>query len=163
MTELTTGVVFLMSSLYGAGQHGYTEAAAANAIDTTPTAIEQTIPSEIGTFTNEKVTEAFLRKEFADTPILVEVARCESEFHQFDKDGKLVHGRVNKSDIGIMQINQYYHSETADSMKVDLKTVEGNVAYAKYLYSKFGTSPWNASKPCWGNADLARKELCSLF
>ena len=159
MMELTTGVVFLMSSLYGAGQHGYTDtAAAADAVDASKgTQVEQTIPAEIGTFTNEKVTEAFLKKEFADAPILVEISRCESEFHQFDKDGNIVHGRVNKADVGLMQINEAYHLDTAKKMNIDLETVKGNVAYAKYLYNKFGTSPWSASKPCWGNSELARK------
>jgi hypothetical protein len=156
MIELTTGVMFLMSSLYGAGQHGYTDTAVANAIAATESNTEQTLSRKIGTFTNEKITEAFLRKVYADTPILVEVARCESEFHQFDKEGKPVRGRINKADVGIMQINEHYHLDTADSMKVDLETVAGNVAYAKYLYGKFGTSPWNASKPCWGNAEVAR-------
>jgi hypothetical protein len=158
MIELTTGVVFLMSSLYGAGQHGYAETAAvANAVDATKTAVEKMIPVEVGTFTNEKVTESFLRREFADTPILVEISRCESEFRQFDKEGKIVRGRVNKADVGLFQINELYHLETAKKMNINIETVEGNVAFAKYLYSKYGTSPWSASKPCWGTSALAQK------
>jgi hypothetical protein len=156
MIELTTGVVFLMSSLYGAGQHGYTEAAVANAVDSLTN--EQAVPVEVGTFTNEKLTEAFLRKEFAGAPILVEVARCESEFRQFGKDGKIVRGRVDNADVGLLQVNERYHGETAKKMNIDIYTVEGNVAYAKYLYAKYGTKPWTASEPCWSRSqDLAKK------
>lgn len=155
MIELSTGVVFLMSSLYGAGQHGYADTAVANAAAALTE--EETMSVEVGTFTNQKITEAFLRKEFAHAPILVEVARCESELHQFGKDGRVVRGRIDSDDIGIMQINQRYHGETAKKLGVDIYTVEGNLAYANYLYEKYGTKPWSASQPCWGRHDLARK------
>ncbi len=143
-----------MSSVYGAGQHGYVDATVANAAAATPE--KETVAVEVGTFTNEKITEAFLRKEFAYAPILVEVARCESELRQFGKDGKVVKGRVDNADIGLMQINERYHGETAKKMGIDIYTVEGNVAFANYLYGKYGIQPWNASKPCWANKDLAR-------
>jgi hypothetical protein len=155
MIELTTGVVFLMSSLYGAGQHGY-EATAVAAIDGINEANkEETLESR--SLKAQKEMEAYLRKEFADTPILVEVARCESTLRQFHDDGRVVQGIVDKRDTGVMQINTYYHGPTAEKLGLDLKTVEGNVAYAKYLYGKYGTKPWSASKPCWSKAELALK------
>jgi hypothetical protein len=155
MIELTTGVVFLMSSLYGAGQHGYAEANAAGALpDVTPGATQEIDESSLS---DRTVIEAYLRKEYADTPLLVEVARCESTFRHYTEDGKIVRGRINKSDIGVMQINTFYHGETAAKLKIDLYTLEGNVAYAKYLYSKYGAQPWSASSPCWSTSELARK------
>jgi len=101
--------------------------------------------------------ESFLRKTYADTPILVEIARCESEFRQFDKNGKLLLGRVDNADIGVMQINERYHGVTAKTLGIDIRTVEGNVAFAKYLHGKYGVQPWSASAPCWSKSDIARK------
>jgi ABC-type Fe3+-citrate transport system substrate-binding protein len=103
--------------------------------------------------------EAYLKDEYADTPILVDVARCESTFKQFHEDGKVVRGRVDRDDIGVMQINERYHGETAEKLGIDIYTVDGNIAYAKYLYDKFGTKPWSASKPCWSkpHGDIAMK------
>jgi len=80
---------------------------------------------------------------------LAEIARCESQFRQTDKGGNVLRGVVDKSDVGIMQVNEYYHGQKATDLGFDLTTVNGNLAYAKYLYSKEGTTPWNASAKCW--------------
>ncbi len=103
--------------------------------------------------------EDHVREVFKDTPILAEVARCESEFRQFGTDGKIIRGEVNKHDIGVMQINEGYHKEQAEKLGYDLYTLDGNIAYAKALYADQGTQPWKASKPCWGKAEveLAKK------
>lgn len=95
-------------------------------------------------------TEEYVRNHFADTPILAEIARCESQFRQFDKNGEVLRGVVNDRDVGVMQINEYYHLETAEKTNIDIYTLEGNLEYGRKLYEKFGTDPWNASKPCWG-------------
>jgi hypothetical protein len=104
--------------------------------------------------------EAYLRQEFADTPILVDIARCESSFKQFDKDGNLIRGRVNNADVGVMQINEKYHDDTAKKLDLDLHTVQGNVAYAKHLYAEQGAQPWIASSKCWsgGVAQVAMSQ-----
>lgn len=88
---------------------------------------------------------------FSDIPEMKEVARCESEFRQFDSWGSVLRGEVNDDDVGVMQINEYYHSKTADKMEIDLHTITGNMKYARYLYEKEGTRPWKSSKPCWGD------------
>ena len=102
-----------------------------------------------------KAMEAYLRKEFADTPILVDIARCESNFHQFDKNGNIIRGIVNSADVGVMQINEKYHAQYAAKMGVDLYTVEGNVAYAKALYKDQGAQPWISSSKCWSGSGSA--------
>ena len=148
MIELTTGVVFLMSSLYGSGQ----AANQANAIATQVPDAEQATTTVESSFTNSndpKVMEAYLRKEYADTPILVEIARCESNFHQYDANGNVVRGRVNSADIGVMQINERYQGDTAKKLGLDIYTVTGNVAYAKHLYEEQGAQPWSSSSKCW--------------
>ena len=80
---------------------------------------------------------------------MAEIAKCESTFRQYDSKGEVIKGIVNKSDVGVMQINKYYHLKQAEKLGYDLHTIEGNMAYAKALYEREGTKPWNASSKCW--------------
>ena len=146
MIELTTGIVFLLSSMYGAGN---TSTDAVNVQPTTADSTEST--SQITSESDRVAVENYLREHFADTPILIEIARCESTFMHY-KDGEVVRGRVDNADVGVMQINERYHLETAKKLGYDIHTIDGNMAYAKYLYEKSGSKPWNASKPCWSKA-----------
>jgi len=102
--------------------------------------------------TNNQIltTEAQVKAYFADTPILAEVAFCESRFRQFDENGNVLRGVQNNQDVGVMQINEKYHLETAQKLGLNLYTLEGNMAYGKYLYDTQGTKPWNYSSHCWG-------------
>jgi len=150
MIELTTGIVFLLSSMYGAGT---ATTDAVNVQPSTATSTEST--SQITTESDRKAVENYLREHFADTPLLIEIARCESTFMHY-KDGEVVRGRVDNADVGVMQINERYHLETAEKLGYDIHTIDGNMAYAKYLYEKSGAQPWSASKPCWSKA-LAMK------
>jgi len=158
MTELTTGVLFLMSSLYGGGQ---ADAHVANVINANNYQKQENVEtirkSEIFTTNDPKIMEKYLRQVFADDPILVEIARCESNYRQYDKDGLVVKGRVDSADIGVMQINERYHALTADKLGLDLHTITGNIAYAKYLYDKEGTKPWSASEKCWSIGNTVAK------
>ena len=149
MIELTTGIVFILSSLYG-GTASTTDATLVklNATTTATTAVSTVT-------TDRQSIEKYIRENYADTPILIEIARCESTFTHYDKSGTLVRGKVNKADVGVMQINEKYHEETAKKLGLDIHTVEGNVAYAKYLYDKYGAEPWSASSPCWGDKAVA--------
>ncbi len=148
MIEFTTGVALLMSSMYGIGAP-----TVATAIEA-PSSTKIQVPEKTATVVlqDRKAVEKYLREEYADTPILVEIARCESTFAQFDKDGKVIRGIVNNKDVGVMQINEKYHAEAAKALGYDLHTIEGNVAYAKYLYKQEGAAPWKASSPCWNNS-----------
>lgn len=103
--------------------------------------------------------EGYVRNYFADLPIMAEVARCESHFRQFDKDGQVIRGAGNKSDVGVMQINEEYHIKKAGKLGLDIYTLEGNVAYAKTLYEEQGVRPWFSSSGCWANfSQIARSE-----
>ncbi len=99
--------------------------------------------------------EDHVRESFKDTPVLAEVARCESHFRQFGADGKVLQGEVNKHDIGVMQINYKYHEVEAEKLGLDLTTLDGNIDFAKVLYATQGTQPWKASQPCWGKSAAA--------
>ena len=95
--------------------------------------------------------EQKVRAYFADAPIMAEIARCESRFRQFDESGRALDGGAG-SMMGIFQINAPVHGEFARSLSMDIDTVEGNVAYARYLYQKEGTDPWLSSFSCWHSA-----------
>ncbi len=90
---------------------------------------------------------------------MIEIAKCESRFRHLDQKGNILRGVVNSADVGVMQINEYYHLDTAERQNYNIYSIEGNTAYARALYEKEGTTPWNASKPCWGKTqqDLAIK------
>lgn len=94
-------------------------------------------------------TETYIRHYFADLPVLVDVAFCESTFRQHDKNGNVLRGKVNSSDVGVMQINTYYHGEDAEELGYDLMTLEGNAAFARNLYERKGVHPWVHSSDCW--------------
>ncbi len=143
MIEFATGIVFLLSSMYGAG----TPSTDVAMVQLNSATLEDKPLVIIGD--DRKVIEKYLREHYSDTPILIEIARCESTFTHFDKEGNVVRGKVNKLDVGVMQINEKYHLEDAMKLGLNIHTVEGNVAYAKYLYEKFGATPWNASSKCW--------------
>jgi len=153
MIELTTGIAFLVSSLYGGVQvQASTTANNIQAGNTNPT-IEQTSGSTETSFINSKVVEAYVKAQYADEPILVDVARCESTYRQFDQTGNILRGKVNKADVGVMQINEKYHADEAVKMGYNIYTVEGNVAFAKYLYKKSGGDPWSSSESCWSEGN----------
>lgn len=106
-------------------------------------------PAPIEEIADEMTIKELVEREFGRGHIMVHVARCESHFRQFH-DGESLRGRVNPKDIGIFQINERYHLATATKKGFDIHTVEGNIAYARYLYDTKGTAPWIWSKPCWG-------------
>lgn len=95
-------------------------------------------------------TEQYVRSYFKDIPIMIQIAKCESTWRHLDDDGDVHRGRVNNADVGVMQINEFYHLDTAKEKNLNIYTIEGNLAYARDLYERQGTRPWNSSKPCWG-------------
>jgi len=89
-------------------------------------------------------------------PALKRVCGCESagdpnaEPQHYEADGVTVrYGRINSQDVGMCQINLYYHEATAIKMGLDLFNREDNIRYANYLYETQGLTPWNWSKKCW--------------
>jgi len=107
---------------------------------------------------SDLTVEEEVRSYFEDIPIMAEVARCESHFTHIDPTtGLVTRGRVNPLDVGVMQINEYYHEQTAENMGLELTNLEDNLAYARYLYEKEGTQPWSASSACWNDNLLAMR------
>jgi hypothetical protein len=148
MIELTTSLLMLASAFSPAvatSTANESTKAANDSKQTTP--VEQALPED-HPHTLISV-EAYVRDYFKDEPLLAEIAKCESTFRQFDSNGNVIKGRVNDDDIGVMQINTFYHLEGAQKQGFDIYTIDGNLGYAKWLYGKYGDAPWVHSSPCW--------------
>jgi len=131
----TTGIALALAAVLGGG------AASSTATQALPPA--QTVQEYVDNY-------------FADEPIMSAIAQCESHYHQYAADGSVYRGKINNQDVGVMQINEHYHALTAKQLGLDLYTIQGNVAYAQYLYDKEGTAPWVSSQPCWGKSAAAQ-------
>lgn len=107
-------------------------------------AVEAALAEEI-----KMTDEEIVREYFKDAPVMIRIAFCESTFRQNDKDGNVLRGVQNSKDVGIMQINEYFHADKAKQMNLDIHAIEGNMEFARYLFEREGTRPWNASKKCW--------------
>lgn len=94
-----------------------------------------------------------VQETFGSTSVMVKVASCESRYKQFNKDGSVHRGVQNKQDVGVMQINEYWHLKASKKLGYDIHTVKGNILYGKYLYDREGTKPWNWSKPMWSKGE----------
>ena len=97
-------------------------------------------------------TETAVREYFKDIPVLVDVARCESSFRQTLADGTILRGKVDSRDIGVMQINTFYHGTEAAKLGLDLTKIEDNMKFARILYENEGTKPWSSSSACWSRS-----------
>lgn len=104
--------------------------------------------SELALVGSNAQVENTVRAAFADIPILIAIAQCESGFRQFAADGTVLLGGGGKV-IGIYQLS-FEHTAKALLLGYDIQTIDGNIAYARYLYGQQGITPWMAAFPCWG-------------
>lgn len=110
-------------------------------------------------FEEAQTVEEYVREYFADAPVMVAIAKCESQFRQYDKDGNILKNPTSSA-IGVFQIMASIHQESADAdLGLDITNVQGNAGYARHLYEKQGTVPWNASKACWGKTEAGKAHL----
>lgn len=94
-------------------------------------------------YTKERVQE-LVREAFPDAPIMLKVAKCESQFMQH------AYNPTNGShDGGVYQISQKYHGKRMEELGLDPYDVKDNIAYARILYDEQGLAPWIWSKNCW--------------
>lgn len=90
--------------------------------------------------TNVEYVKQEILKVFPDAPIMVEVARCESNLDpKADRKG---------IDGGLFQINQI-HSRELEKLGLDRYDLHDNLAYARKLYDQSGLGPWYMSQHCW--------------
>jgi hypothetical protein len=122
----------------------------APALDATSTA--STTMAATTTAPAVQTVEQYIRTQFADAPIMVDIARCESRFRQKSVDGSVLKN-PHSSAMGVFQIMASIHAKPAlTNLGLNIYSLEGNAAYARYLYERQGTSPWNDSKACWGKS-----------
>jgi len=76
------------------------------------------------------------------------IAEAESGWRQYDSEGNVLVGYKDGRDYGIFQIRDI-HIKKAEELGMDIKTPEGNIDYALYLFGENGTRDWNASKKNW--------------
>lgn len=147
--ELTTSVLFLLGTFSSANKMD----AAINK-DSNQLPLGVIVTSVI----NQPFTlEDYIREYFRETPLLAEIARCESRFRHFGSNGRVIRGERSAEDVGVMQINEFYHEDTAKMLGFDLHTLDGNLAYAKWLYAKEGIAPWLSSSRCWQKSNTLAK------
>jgi hypothetical protein len=90
-----------------------------------------------------------VKSYFADIPVMAAIAKCESSFTQYNTNGTVLNGGSGGM-IGVFQINKSVHAKFALTLGDDITTLQGNMAYARYLYDGEGTDPWISSEGCWG-------------
>jgi len=108
---------------------------------------------------------------FEDTPAMINIAECESGLRQYTDSGGVLRGGSGGKMIGVFQLHEDYHRAPALSLGLDIDTIDGNMAYAKYLFQKEGTAPWSsclrlespAKQYASATSALSSEEIASLL
>jgi hypothetical protein len=109
------------------------------------------------------VIEAVVTSYFADTPIMIEIARCESNFRQFTDNGEVFYGGAGGGMVGIFQFYEAIHKAAAAIRGYDLATVAGNIGYARHLYQEQGVTPWQSCVPATPILDANTQKRIELM
>lgn len=112
--------------------------------------------------TTTQTVEETVREYFADLPVMIEIARCESKFRQFADSGNVLRGGVGGQMVGVFQFFDRYHTNAAYELGFDIETLEGNLEYARYTYEREGTTPWNSAQTCWDIPELNVTEVITV-
>lgn len=91
---------------------------------------------------SQEVIDAILNV-FPNDPIMVEVARCESNLiPTADRESRGV-------DVGLFQLNQV-HLPRLNELGLDRLDLDDNLEYSRMLFESSGLSSWYMSEHCWG-------------
>lgn len=119
-------------------------------------------PTALAATTTSQSVEAAVREYFADIPVMIEIARCESKFRQFADSGNVFRGGAGSQMVGVFQFFDRYHLNPAYALGFDIETLEGNLAYARHVYESEGTAPWNSAKACWDVPRVAAPVVATI-
>jgi hypothetical protein len=97
-------------------------------------------------------TPVIIVQENALPPVMHRIAQCESRGQHWTKDGTVLQGKQDPHDIGLFQINTAVWGKKAQELGYDIRTPEGNVHMARYLFENYGSVPWQRSAACWNRA-----------
>jgi len=103
--------------------------------------------SAITSVHDRALVERLVRENFSASPVMIEIARCESNFRQFADSGSVFRGGAGGGMVGVFQIFAAVHENAADSLGFDIETLEGNIGYAKHLFERSGATPWQSCVP----------------
>jgi len=98
--------------------------------------------------------ESRVREYFSDIPVMIEIARCESNFRQFTDSGNVL--KTNAGMVGVFQLYEEVHETAAAALGFDIDTLEGNIGYAEHLYQSSGTTPW---KSCVSTSEKPNEQM----
>lgn len=96
-------------------------------------------------YTRESIIEK-VRQAFLDAPIMLEVARCESQYKVTAHNTTL--NKDGTTDGGVFQINSI-HDPELKALGLDKWNPEDNIKFARILYDRSGLKPWKSSEHCW--------------
>lgn len=82
------------------------------------------------------------------------IAECESGGRQFDDDGNVI-ANPESSAVGKYQILEKLHQEELKKLGLDPRIERDNEQFARILYEREGTRPWNKSRGCWSTKLIA--------
>jgi hypothetical protein len=112
-----------------------------NTATTTQPAEETASTTSPIVYTQEMVIEK-IKEKFHDAPVMVYVAKCESEWNvSADREHLGV-------DVGVFQINQVHNQWFIDNNKTRWN-IDDNLEYARLLFDRNGLRDWYMSKDCW--------------
>ena len=95
--------------------------------------------------TPQELVSNYAEEYGVDLKLANAIISCESRYNE-NAIGTLA---VVGEDVGLWQINSYFHKQTALSMGLDIYKVEDNIKYGFYLLSTEGVRHWYPSKLCW--------------
>ena len=116
-------------------------------VTTTQSTATTTVITSTTTLQNQVAVEKRVREYFIEAPVMIAIARCESNFRQFTDSGSLFRGGMGGGMVGVFQFYEKFHTATARALGFDLSTLEGNIGYAKHVYVAEGTTPWISCVP----------------
>jgi hypothetical protein len=94
-------------------------------------------------------TRVVIVKDETLPPVLHRIAQCESNGQHWTRNGKILRGTRNGHDTGLFQINTVVWGKKAQELGYDIRTREGNIHMARYLFEHYGSVPWQSSVTCW--------------
>lgn len=112
----------------------------------------------------DPVVKNYVTARFQSDPrrrILIDIAACESGFNHWsieDPTRVLRSNSPESSATGVFQILSKTHGPDARANKLNLEVLSDNVSYAKILFDREGTAPWNESRNCWQNRSSGNSE-----
>ena len=89
-----------------------------------------------------------IRAVFADAPIMVRVAMCESGLTHRE-NGELLRNKNGSSARGAFQVMMSYHGPEMRKMGLDPRRTDEYLAYVRFLYDQQKLAPWKESQACW--------------